>query len=108
LVSMLVSFSLTPMMCSKLLRPGMPDPENPASRGGFYGILERSYLWSLRLSMRHRWAVLALSLLVIAANIPLYKLVQQDYIPTNVDESEFEVRVETEEGASLVSTDEAM
>src|SRR5690606_25573224 len=35
LVSMLVSFSLTPMMCSRLLKPGLPDPENPASRGGF-------------------------------------------------------------------------
>jgi len=108
LVSMLVSFSLTPMMCSKLLRPGLPDPENPASRGGFYGVIERSYMRSLRLSMRHRWLVLVLSVLVIAANVPLYKLVQKDYIPTNVDESEFEIRVETEEGASLISTDEAM
>ncbi len=108
LVSMLVSFSLTPMMCSKLLRPGIRDPENPASRGGFYGVIERSYLWSLRLAMRHRWLVLAVSLLVIASNIPLYNLVQKDYIPTNVDESEFEIRVETEEGASLISTDEAM
>ncbi len=42
LVSMLVSFSLTPMMCSKMLKAGMPDPECPASRGGFYGVIERS------------------------------------------------------------------
>lgn len=108
LVSMLVSFSLTPMMCSKLLKPGMPDPENPASRGGFYGVIERTYLWFLRYAMRYRWLVLIFSILVIASNIPLYHLVQQDYIPTNVDESEFEIRVETEEGASLASTDEAL
>ncbi|MGC1276564.1 MAG: efflux RND transporter permease subunit [Planctomycetaceae bacterium] len=108
LVSMLVSFSLTPMMCSKLLKPGMPDPENPASRGGFYGVIERTYLWLLRRAMRHRWLVLIFSALVIASNIPLYQLVQKDYIPTNVDESEFEIRVETEEGASLKSTDEAL
>jgi HAE1 family hydrophobic/amphiphilic exporter-1 len=108
LVSMLVSFSLTPMMCSKMLKPGMPDPENPASRGGFYGVIERSYLWSLRVAMRYRWLVLVVSVLVIASNVWLYDLVQRDYIPTNVDESEFEIRVETDEGASMASTDEAM
>lgn len=108
LVSMLVSFSLTPMMCSKLLKPGMPDPENPKSRGGFYGLIERPYLWSLRLAMRHRWPVLILSLLTIALNVPLYRLVQRDYIPTNVDESGFEVRVEAQEGSSMSSTDEAL
>jgi len=108
LVSMLVSFSLTPMMCAKMLRPAAADLAAPASRGGFYGVIERSYMWFLRLAMRHRWLVLAASALVIASNVPLYYLVQQDYVPTNVDESEFEVRVETREGASLTSTDEAM
>ncbi|WP_169976939.1 efflux RND transporter permease subunit [Tautonia rosea] len=108
LVSMLVSFSLTPMMCSKLLRPGMPDPENPGSRRGFYGVIERTYLGLLGLAMRFRWLVLLVSVLVIASNITLYNHVKRDYIPTNVDESEFEIRVETGEGASLVSTDEAM
>ncbi len=58
--------------------------------------------------MRYRWLVLVVSALVIASNVWLYDLVQRDYIPTNVDESEFEIRVETEEGASMVSTDEAM
>ncbi|MEW4569022.1 efflux RND transporter permease subunit [Tautonia sp. JC769] len=108
LVSMLVSFSLTPMMCSKLLKPGMPDPEHPGSRRGFYGVIERTYLGLLGLAMRFRWLVLVVSVLVIASNITLYRYVKRDYIPTNVDESEFEIRVETGEGASLVSTDEAM
>ncbi len=108
LVSMLVSFSLTPMMCSRMLRPGMPDPEHPASRGGFYGVIERSYLWCLGLAMRYRWLVLVVSVLVIASNVSLYRAVQRDYIPTNVDESEFEIRVETDEGASMGSTDEAL
>jgi HAE1 family hydrophobic/amphiphilic exporter-1 len=108
LISMLVSFSLTPMMCSKLLRPGMPDPEHPGSRRGFYGVIERGYLGLLGLAMRFRWLVLLVSVVVIASNITLYRTVKRDYIPTNVDESEFEIRVETGEGASLASTDEAM
>lgn len=108
LVSMLVSFSLTPTMCGRMLKPGKLGHGGASSRGGFYGVIERSYLWSLRLAMRHRWLVLIVSVLVMASNVPLYHLVKQDYIPTNVDESEFEIRVETQEGSSLSSTDEAL
>jgi HAE1 family hydrophobic/amphiphilic exporter-1 len=62
----------------------------------------------LRYSMRHRWVILLLCVAVLVTNIPLYGLVKQDYVPTNVDESEFEVRVTTSEGATLAATDEAM
>jgi hydrophobe/amphiphile efflux-1 (HAE1) family protein len=108
LVSMLVSFTLTPMMCSKLLTPRMANPNGPASRRGWYGWIERGYLGCLRLSMRFRWAVLLLSLGTIATNFYLYDLVKQDYIPTNVDESEFEVSVYAREGASLAAMTEVL
>jgi HAE1 family hydrophobic/amphiphilic exporter-1 len=108
LVSMLVSFTLTPMMCSKLLKRGKADSNQPASRGGLYGWFERAYMASLRWSMRHRFLVLMLSFVTIALNVPLYSLVNQDYIPTNVDESEFEIRAQAREGASLVSMDETI
>ena len=108
LVSMLVSFTLTPMMCSKLLLPNLDGETKAKSRSGFYHWIEHGYLWLLRRALRFRVVVLALALLVIASNVPLYKLVKQDYIPTNVDESEFEVRVSAPEGASLLSMDQAM
>ena len=100
LVSMLVSFSLTPMMCSRLLRPTTKNTRSN-SRSGFYSILERMYLWLLSKSLRYRWLVLLLSLAVIASNIPLYDIVKQDYIPLNVDESEFEIRMEARQGSNL-------
>lgn len=116
MVSMLISFSLTPMMCSRLLqRPKRaagaendPAGVEPASRRGFYHWLDVGYEACLRFSLRRRWLVLAVSLAVIAANIPLYRLVRQDYIPTNVDESEFEVYITAPEGATLTSMDETM
>jgi hydrophobic/amphiphilic exporter-1 (mainly G- bacteria), HAE1 family len=122
LVSMLVSFTLTPMMCSRLLKaakplagttfavehPGIPTSTVATSRQGFYRWIEDGYMFLLRISMRHRWIVLVLSLGVIASNVPLYYLVNQDYIPTNVDESEFEIRVQAREGASIKSMDETM
>jgi len=108
LVSMLVSFSLTPMMCSRLLKPPSRSEGGPASRRGFYHWIEVGYLAVLGWSMRHRLAVMALSAAVIAANWPLYRLVKQDYIPTNVDEAEFELDVTAPEGASLATMDALM
>ncbi len=113
MVSMLVSFSLTPMMCSRLLRPAKKTPhanpdEVPASRKGFYHWIEVGYDWCLRGALRFRWVVLVLCLVVIAANWPLYHFVRQDYIPTNVDEGEFEVSVTAPEGISMPAMDEAM
>ncbi|MGN6133405.1 MAG: efflux RND transporter permease subunit, partial [Aureliella sp.] len=72
------------------------------------GLLERFYLWSLRLSLRYRLVVMVLSVLVIASNFWLYNMVQQDYIPTNVDESEFEVSLMAGEGTNLTSMNECM
>jgi hydrophobic/amphiphilic exporter-1 (mainly G- bacteria), HAE1 family len=103
LVSMLVSFTLTPMMCSRLLKPGIAGPAGPASRRGFYRWIEAGYLWLLAGAMRFRWLVLLVSLAVIAGNIPLYNVIRQDYIPLNVDESEFEIRLEAKLGASLIT-----
>lgn len=108
LISMLVSFTLTPMMCSKMLRrpakrASEAGTEPAASRRGLYGRLESAYLGLLGLALRARWLVLALVLLVVGANFALRGWVQRDYIPLNVDESEFEVRVEAARGATLPS-----
>ncbi len=58
--------------------------------------------------MRARWLVAALVIAVIALNVPLYNAVHQDYLPTNVDESEFEIRITANEGASLVTMDQTL
>jgi hydrophobic/amphiphilic exporter-1 (mainly G- bacteria), HAE1 family len=102
LVSMIVSFSLTPMMCSRMLRPARAATGGVvASRRGIYHWIEIVYDACLRVSLRWRWLVLAISLAVIATNVPLYHMVSKDYIPTNVDEGEFEVNVTAPEGATL-------
>lgn len=108
LISMLISFSLTPMMCSRLLRREPQSATAPRSRRGFYHLLEITYVSCLKWAMRHRWVVCLLAIAVIASNVPLYRMVQQDYVPTNVDESEFEVGVTAKEGATLSVMNETM
>ena len=109
LISMLVSFSLTPMLCSRMLAPADPAAAaHPASRRGFYALIETSYMWCLRKSMRFRWLVLVVSIAVVLTSIPLYEVVRKDYIPTNVDESEFEARVTAPDGVTIESMEEVI
>ena len=43
---------------------------------------------------------------VAISSIPLYKMVKQEFIPTNVDEAEFDVSVNAPEGTSLAAMNE--
>jgi hydrophobic/amphiphilic exporter-1 (mainly G- bacteria), HAE1 family len=116
LVSLLVSFTLTPMMSSRLLRVEDAGGHGArgefggaaASRRGFYSLIDRGYTWLLKLSMRHRLAVSVLALAVVASSVPLYRAVKQEFIPSNVDEAEFEFSVAAPEGTNLASMNETM
>jgi len=111
LVSLLVSFTLTPMMSARFFRgldAGHQGIETARSRRGFYAALDRGYTLLLGLAMRHRLAVVVLALAVVAGAYPLYTVLRQEYIPSNVDEAEFEVRVAAPQGVSLAAMDEIM
>ena len=100
LVSLLVSFSLTPMMCSRMLTADTLGHDT-GSRGGFYGWVERTYMKLLGWAMRHRAIVASLGILTMLATVPMYRSLRQEYLPTNVDESEFDMSVFGPEGMTL-------
>jgi len=112
MVSLLVSFTLTPMMSSRLIRvadAGKGGHGSPASsRRGFYRFIDASYSRLLAFAMRHRMAVAVLALATIFSSVPLYRAVKQEFIPTNVDEAEFEVSVNGPEGTNLAVMNETI
>ncbi|HEV7472973.1 MAG TPA: efflux RND transporter permease subunit, partial [Pyrinomonadaceae bacterium] len=111
LVSLLVSFTLTPMMSSRLIRVGDADAgkhDEASSRTGFYRWIDKGYTVLLALAMRHRLAVSVIAIAVVLSSIPLYRAVKQEFIPTNVDEAEFEVSVNGPEGTNLAVMNETM
>ena len=111
LVSLLVSFTLTPMMSSRLIRvddAGKGGHSSPSSRKGFYRFIDHVYTRMLAFAMRHRMAVSVLALAVVLSSVPLYRAVKQEFIPTNVDEAEFEVSVNGPEGTNLAVMNETM
>ena len=110
LVSLLVSFTLTPMMCARMLRVSNFGTlgHGARSRQGFYRWIDAGYMASLKFSIKHRFAVALAGLAVMALAVPTYRLIRQDYLPTNVDDGQFEVRVTAPEGISLAAVDHLM
>ena len=110
MVSLLVSFTLTPMMSSRLIRvkDAQGGHDAPSSRKGFYRWIDAGYSNLLAFAMRHRLAVALVSIAVVLSSIPLYKAVKQEFIPTNVDEAEFQVGVNGPEGTNLAIMNEVM
>jgi HAE1 family hydrophobic/amphiphilic exporter-1 len=110
LVSLLVSFTLTPMMSARLLRDvaKRADGNEPTSRRGFYHRLDRFYSRVLAWSMSHRRLVVIGAGLVVLSTFPIYKATRQELVPGNVDEAEFDVSIDAPEGMSLSAMDEAM
>ena len=117
LVSLLVSFTLTPMMSARLLRAedaaaghaGHHDTvSSAASRRGFYALIDRSYTSLLQLAMRHRAVVAVIAIAVAVSSIPLYRVVKQEYIPSDVDEAEFDVNCNAPEGTNIDAMNDAV
>ncbi|HZN05190.1 MAG TPA: efflux RND transporter permease subunit [Pyrinomonadaceae bacterium] len=110
MVSLLVSFTLTPMMSSRLIRvsDAKGGHDAPSSRRGFYRWIDAGYTHMLAFAMRHRLAVALVAIAVVLTSIPLYRAVKQEFIPTNVDEAEFEVGVNGPEGTNLAVMNETM
>jgi HAE1 family hydrophobic/amphiphilic exporter-1 len=103
LVSLLVSYTLTPMMASRWLASEAPrGGEPPPSR--IFGRLERGYTVLLRWSMRHRWVIVLACLGAVASSVPLFQRVGKDFLPRN-DESQFEVSIRAPEGTTVEQTE---
>ena len=108
MVSLLVSFTLTPMMCSRWLKPGrVRDGDEPHAGGSkqskVFGPLDRTYARMLGWSMAHRGIVAVLAVLVLLSSVPLFRLVSVNFT-TQDDQSGFDVNVRAAEGTSLEGT----
>jgi HAE1 family hydrophobic/amphiphilic exporter-1 len=132
-VSLIVSFTLTPMLAARWIKAKKeeplpagpvahaatakgtgPDDEQPeehqekahessSKESRFYRPIDRTYTWMLRWSMAHRWVVVVACAAVIASIIPMYKLAGYNLLPDE-DESTFQVSLRAPQGTSLAAT----
>jgi HAE1 family hydrophobic/amphiphilic exporter-1 len=113
-VSLLVSFTLTPMLAARLIKRSNDAEEGPLERqiepadhgskqSRFYRPIDRTYTYLLSWSMAHRWAIVVACLLVIISIVPLFMFVGKNFLPVD-DQSQFEINVRAPEGSTLAST----
>jgi HAE1 family hydrophobic/amphiphilic exporter-1 len=103
-VSLLVSFTLTPMLTSRFIKPPEESGAEHSSKDSFiFKHLDHWYTRMLTWSMAHRKAVVALSILVVISIAPLFMAVGKNFLPAD-DQSQFNVLVRTPEGTSLAAT----
>jgi HAE1 family hydrophobic/amphiphilic exporter-1 len=113
-VSLLVSFTLTPMLAARLIKRSNDAEEGPFERrtepadhgskeSRFYRPIDRAYTRMLTWSMAHRWVVVTACAIVIVSILPLFTLVGKNFLPVD-DQSQFEVSVRAPEGSTLVAT----
>jgi hydrophobic/amphiphilic exporter-1 (mainly G- bacteria), HAE1 family len=103
LLSLVVSLTLTPMLCARFLKPLKHDPN--AHDRGIWGWITRRYVGILAWSLRHRW-VIVLATLGLFMSIPFwFTVVKKEFLPKD-DQSEFIVDILLPEGTNLKKADE--
>lgn len=101
-VSLLISFTLTPMLCSRFLK--LRQEGKSSKQNFFYSWIDRFYGRILAWSLRHRWPIVFGGVFIVLWTLPLFYGVGKTFIPTD-DQSEFEMVIQTPGGATLEETD---
>jgi HAE1 family hydrophobic/amphiphilic exporter-1 len=99
LVSGFVSISLTPMLCSRFLKP--PHTQH---HGWFYNVTEKMfdawlhlYDWTLQLCLRFHVVPMAVSIALIFGTVYLFGLIPKGFLPSE-DQGRFQISIEAIQG----------
>ena len=105
-VSLLVSFTLTPMLSSRFIKaqPATDGENAHSSKQSFiFHTIDVRYTAMLKWALAHRGWMLGFCGLTIASIVPLFMFVGKNFLPAD-DQSQYNVLVRTPEGTSLAAT----
>ncbi|HXJ34147.1 MAG TPA: efflux RND transporter permease subunit [Candidatus Eisenbacteria bacterium] len=100
LVSLVISFTLTPALSARVLQR---RPAEKAHGGRLYRRIESGYTRLLAWSLGHRWMVVVAAVVLVFTTVPLMKVVGKTFLPQD-DQSEFEISIRTPGGFTLAET----
>ncbi len=105
LVSMLVSFTLTPMLSSRFLKLSDAAADRKTKEAGFFHWLDGWYTRRVSWALDHPAAIIGISVVTALLTIPLNRMVGREFVP-NEDMGEWTVHADAPEGTSLAGTQE--
>ena len=103
LVSLLVSLTLTPMLCSRYLKAHEPEGHFYRWLDRVFHGMDRIYSHILAWTLNHRWKVMLLTVIVVAGSSFFFSKVQKEFIPDS-DEGRFLISFRTPLGSSIEYT----
>jgi hydrophobic/amphiphilic exporter-1 (mainly G- bacteria), HAE1 family len=105
MVSLFVSFTLTPMLSSRFLKHTDDEKarEKKAHGGWLMKWMSSHYIGVLRWSLHHRWVIMLGAGICFASIVVLGKFTKFTFIPQD-DSSEFEISLQAPEGSDLEQT----
>ena len=106
MMSLFVSFTLTPMLCSRFLKLE-PGHGSGSKSGWIYRVTDHFYGWCLRWSLKHRWLTLLVCFLIVLSTVPIAMNVGANLVPRD-DQSEFQVGFIAPEGYTLDRTNKTV
>ncbi len=102
LVSLFVSFTLTPMMSAYWLKPSPKDHSKDSKHNRLFEPLDRGYTRMLGWAMAHRGLVAIGAVLVLLSSVPLFSITKVNFTPED-DQSQFDITLRAPEGTSLAA-----
>jgi len=107
-MSLFVSFTLTPMLCAHFLKLDPTEAGHGGSKGGFvYRAIDALYGKALAWSLRFRIVTMIVCVLVFLSTIPIASRLGVNLVPRD-DQSEFQVTYITPEGYTLERSNEVL
>src|SRR5215218_9684863 len=100
MVSMLVSFTLTPMLSSRFLKLADGAADRKTKEGGFFHWLDEWYTRRVNWSLDHSALIIGISVVAALAVVPLNYMVGREFVP-NEDMGEWTIHLDAPEGTSL-------
>src|SRR5207248_10995620 len=105
MVSMLVSFTLTPMLSSRFLKLSDAVADHKTKERGFFHWLDAWYSRQVNWALDHSGVIIAISVVTFLLTFALNRMVGRDFVP-NEDMGEWTVHMDAPEGTSLDGTQE--
>ena len=107
MVSMLVAFTLTPSLSSRMLKPPKrKEGETSGPHEHQATWLDRTYVRLLDWSLSYRWVVVAVCVVVFGSTFIVNQYIGRDWMPQD-DQSELSIQLEMPEGSSIEATERA-
>ena len=105
MISMLISFTLTPTLCSMWLKEHDAHGRGVTSKSrGFYAWLDARYGRMLHWALTHRLEMAGIAAAVAGSAVLLYPYIGKELVPDD-DQSEFSVNVKLPSGTSYQRTE---